>query len=234
MSKPKRVLYELIKPTDTFLSGLPYELLAEIRAEHHFDTSEAKIALAWKKGTKPDVDGHILLGRCVKASDLQREFVDFDFVIVLNQEIWEDPEFDREKKLALLDHEMTHVTRVLDVDGEPVVDTKNRPVWRVRKHDIEEFTAVISRHGCYKRDLEQFAEALQAKKKVPLFNNETSSGTLRQDSEILGALDRMTTSVRSGEVKSMTLSTSGMNPVVIDQASAKRIHQHAQRAGTGK
>lgn len=108
MAKPKKVLFELIKPDQVFLSGQPYELLNEIRAEHHFDTAEAKIALAWKKGTKPDVDGRLMLGRCVRASDLQRELVDWDFVILLNQEVWEDPEFDRNKKLALLDHEMMH------------------------------------------------------------------------------------------------------------------------------
>lgn len=169
MAKPKRVLFELIKQDQVFLSGQPYELLNEIRAEHHFDTSEAKIALAWKKGTKPDADGRLVLGRCVRASDLQRELVDWDFVILLNQEVWEDPEFDREKKLALLDHEMSHAARALDADGEPMIDSKNRAVWRIRGHDIEEFTAVVDRHGCYKRDLEKFAEALRAKKREPLF-----------------------------------------------------------------
>jgi hypothetical protein len=101
MGKPKKVLFELIKPDEVFLSGQPYELLAEIRAEQHFDTAEAKIALAWRKGTKPNVDGKIVLGRCVKASDLQRELVDFDFVIVLNKEFWEDPAFDRAKKTGV-------------------------------------------------------------------------------------------------------------------------------------
>lgn len=39
-------------------------------------------------------------------------------------------------------------------------DEYGRSVWRTRKHDIEEFHAVIERHGCYKKDLEKFAEAL--------------------------------------------------------------------------
>lgn len=169
MGKPKKVLFELISKEQVFLSGQPYELLAEIRAENHFDTAEAKIALAWRKGTKPNADGRVVLGRCVKASDLQRELVDYDFVIVLNKEFWEDPEFDRAKKLALLDHELCHAARAVDQDGEPMIDSKQRPVWRVRGHDVEEFEEIVSRHGVWKRDLERFAEAIAKRNKSPLF-----------------------------------------------------------------
>ena len=170
MGKPKKVLFELISPEQVFLSGQPYELLAEIRAEHHFDVAEAKVALAWRKGTKPNADGKIVLGRCVKATDLQRELIDYDFVIVLNKEFWEDPEFSREKKLALLDHELCHAARAVDSDGSPMIDSKNRPVWRVRGHDVEEFEEVVARHGVWKRDLERFAEAIAKRKKSPLFS----------------------------------------------------------------
>ncbi len=96
MGKPKKVLFELIKREAVYLSGQPYELLDEIRAEQHFDVTDAKIALAWRKGTKPNVDGKVVLGRCVKATDLQRELVDYDFVIVLNREFWEDGEVTQE------------------------------------------------------------------------------------------------------------------------------------------
>lgn len=168
MGKPRKVLFELIGVEDTVLAGQPYELLAEVRAEHHFDLAEAKIALAWRKGTKPNADGKLVLGRCVKASDLQRELVDFDFVIVLNREVWEDPEFDRKRKLALLDHELCHATRATDADGLRMTDTKGRPVWRTRGHDIEEFHEIVERHGVWKRDLEKFAEALMKRKKEPL------------------------------------------------------------------
>ena len=170
MGKPKKVLFELISPEQVFLSGQPYELLAEIRAEHHFDVAEAKIALAWRKGTKPNADGKIVLGRCVKASDLQRELIDYDFVIVLNKEFWKDPEFSREKKLALLDHELCHAARAVDSDGAPMIDSKNRPVWRVRGHDVEEFEEIVARHGVWKRDLERFVEAIAKRKKSPLFS----------------------------------------------------------------
>ncbi len=201
MGKPRKVLFELIAPDAVVLAGQPYELLAEIRAENHFDTAEAKIALAWRKGIKPNADGKILLGRCVKASDLQRELVDFDFVILLNKEYWEDPGFDRSKKLALLDHELCHAARAVDSDGEPTIDSKGRPVWRVRGHDVEEFEEIIARHGIWKRDLERFAEAIAKRKKSPLFTEDSASteeARLAEDAPFIVALDRMASPVRTG------------------------------------
>ena len=68
---------------------------------HHGDTRQAHIGLAWQLGIKPDKDGRIMLGRCIKCSDLNREFADYDFIITLNKIVWDDPEFDKKKKLAL-------------------------------------------------------------------------------------------------------------------------------------
>ena len=168
MGKPKKVVFQLIDPEER-PTPEPYELLEQLRAEQHFDTAEAKIALVWQKGIKPDVDGRLMLGKCVRATDLQRELIDWDFVILLNREVWEDIDFRTEKKLALLDHEMCHAARAVDSDGEPRIDTKGRPVWRIRGHDIEEFREVVARHGAYKGDLEKFAKALIERKVEPLF-----------------------------------------------------------------
>lgn len=193
MAKPKKILFEIVKREDVLLSGNPYELLDEIRAENHFDTAEARIALAWKKGTKPDVDGHLILGKCVKASDLQRELVDYDFVIVLNKEVWEDPEFTRAQKLALIDHELCHAARAEDGDGHPMTDTKGRPVWRTRRHDIEEFRCIVERHGCYKRDLELFAREIVRKQNSPLLASLVPPGV---DSVTLSTADSSVTLTR--------------------------------------
>jgi hypothetical protein len=231
VGKPKKVPFELISPEAVFLSGQPYELLAEIRAENHFETAQAKIGLAWRKGTKPNADGKIVLGRCVLISGLHRELIDYDFVIVLNREFWEDAEFDRAKKLALIDHEMCHAARALDADGEPMIDTKNRPVWRVRCHDVEEFEQIVARHGVWKRDLERFAEAITKRKKSPLFaGTETPpQGNLASTAPFLNAADRLASSVRAGGIDSLTISTPGREPVVIDKASAENIHRAARR-----
>jgi hypothetical protein len=155
----KESLYDLVAFDDP-----AYAMLAEIREAHHQDTLPAKIALAWKKGIKADADGHVILGLCVRASELQRELVDYDFCIVLNREVWTDDGFTDAQKRALIDHEMCHVAHSVDEEGEWRVDSKNRFVWRLRGHDIEEFTAIIARHGCYKRDLENFAQKILEQK----------------------------------------------------------------------
>jgi len=156
-TKPKKINFELISEHK---NSEPYQILRRVRANFHSDIADARIALAWRKELKADVDGHLILGRCVKASDLQRELVEWDFVVLLNREVWQHLDFTTDRKEALMDHELCHAAPVLDGDGEPKIDEKNRPVWRVRKHDIEEFGEVVERHGCYKRDLEMFAESL--------------------------------------------------------------------------
>ena len=165
MGKPKKVNFELIPDQG---SQSIYGILEEIRNESHEDLEGAKIALAWRRAFKPDKDGHLVLGKCCKASDLQRALVDWDFVILLNEEVWNDPDFTLDKKKALIDHELCHAAPALDKDGEQKVDEKDRLVWRVRKHDIEEFREIVERHGCYKSDLEAFAEALLKRKEPTL------------------------------------------------------------------
>jgi hypothetical protein len=165
LGQPKKIAFELIEREP---ETEPYRILREVRRDYHPDTAEARIALAWRKGYKPDPEGHIVLGQCVKASDLQREFVDLDFIILLNKEIWRDLQFTADMKKALIDHEMSHAAMAYDSEGEPKIDEKNRRVWRIRAHDVSEFIDVVRRNGTWKRDLQMFAESL-VKKKNPVF-----------------------------------------------------------------
>ena len=166
MKKPKKINFELIPPAEGHES---YKLMADLRKKFHSHLSGATIGIAWRISLKPNVDGQLILGKCVKQSDLTREVAPYDFIILLNREVWQDPEFVREKKMALLDHELCHAEVSTDTDtGEIKVDDRGRTVWRIRKHDIEEFQAVIERHGCYKRDLEAFAKVLIEKQQAPL------------------------------------------------------------------
>jgi putative metallopeptidase len=161
--KPKPVNYDLIPDNNE-----AYKLLDTVRDKWHEDMYGAKIALAYRKRLKRDKDGFLMLGRCVKVSDLQKEFIPFDFIIVLNREVWTDISFDKKRKLALLDHEMCHASLSLDRDLERTTDEKGRTVYRTRRHDIEEFRSVVEHHGCYKADLEKFAESLLKKRNTPL------------------------------------------------------------------
>jgi len=152
-SKGKKVGFELIPRGHE-----AYALLVQARIWHS-SIFEARIALAWRLEVKPDTDGKIVLGKCVKVSDFQKEFADYDFIIVLNKTYWFG--FSEPQQLALLDHELSHAATARDREtGEQIIDTRGRPVWRVHKHDIEEFSKVVERHGTWKRDLQAFAEAM--------------------------------------------------------------------------
>jgi hypothetical protein len=167
--KPKSVNFELIPPMDGDHEPEPHKILREIRNKFHKDLDQAKIALAWRKKLKADKDGHLTLGKCVKASDLSRALAPFaDFVILLNREVWRDMDFTDKKKKALIDHELCHAAPVFNKFGHQAYDEEGRAIWRMRRHDIEEFTEIVERHGFYKHDLEMFAKAVLAKKQTPI------------------------------------------------------------------
>jgi hypothetical protein len=161
-SKLKAVPYRCIEP-DSDIGKPMYALLRQLLEAHHKDlwNQNARIALAWALSWKPDVDGREVLGKCKKASDLDREFVAFDFVIVLNKWFWTSPNTSEIQRRALLDHELMHAAVAYDDAGEPKRDVKGRTVFRIRKHDLEEFSAIAERYGSYKRDIEHFARSLR-------------------------------------------------------------------------
>jgi hypothetical protein len=157
MSKAKKITYVLIRPEESMAM---FEMLARVREQAHEDLAPAKIALAWCTSWNEDVDGRVTLGKCRRASDLDRELHPYDFVILLNYEWWQHEQVTDHQREALLDHELSHAAPKLDQHGHQVEDEKDRKVWRTRKHDIEEFSGVVQRRGVYKRDLESFAQAL--------------------------------------------------------------------------
>lgn len=162
LRRPKEVSYELI-PADSDVGRPMYELLYQIVDENHEElgNSSVRIALAWAKAWKADVDGKLVLGKCKKASDLDRELAPFDFVILLNRDFWLSSKVTDAQRRALLDHELMHAAPAYDEDGHIKRDARGRTVYRIRKHDIEEFRDIVARHGCYKSDLEDFAGAIR-------------------------------------------------------------------------
>ena len=181
MPKPKLINFELIAPT----SHPDIYAVLDKMLRFHGELAEANIALAWRKGLSADKDGHLILCKCMKISDMHNEIADWDFVILLNREAWED--FSAEQRDALMDHELCHAARAFDEEGDPKVDERGRPVWRMRKHDIEEFQEIVSRHGCYKRDLELFAAEMTKSRREPLFTSPPMETAILTEPETEGA-----------------------------------------------
>ena len=158
--KPKAVHYQIIERASEAGKAV-YALLADLVEQHHHDLRDARIAVAWNTAWKPDVDGRVTLGKMKKASDLDRELAAFDFVVLLRKIFWEDARVSDDQRRALLDHELCHGALKLDDNGEPVEDERGRKVYRIRKHDVEEFEIIVERYGLWTRDLEAMARSFQ-------------------------------------------------------------------------
>jgi hypothetical protein len=153
-----------------------------VLAEHHDElaNTNVRVALAWNTAWKRDVDGRVTLGKCKKASDLDRVLYAFDFVIILRPDFWHHPKANDIQRRALLDHELMHAAVKYDDDGEPVTDSRGRTVYRIRKHDLEEFRDIVVRYGCYKSDIEAFASALLRAPKYKDLLDEAESEDAKQ------------------------------------------------------
>jgi hypothetical protein len=148
-----------------------YKMLDGLVERHHDHLVNSEIRVAMFTGWQADEDGRLTLGRCKIVSELDRKLHGAHVVIVLNADAWEH--FSEPQRLALLDHELCHAEVKLDKDLEPMELEDETPKLRSRKHDIEEFRAVIERHGIWKDDLQSFAEAvLEAQGRLPFSEEE--------------------------------------------------------------
>jgi len=215
MGKPKSISYELA-PREGNESL--YAMLDGLIEEHHEHLTNARIALAWNLTWQPDVDGRCTLGKCKRASDLDRELAPYDFVIMLRHEFFENPEVTDAQRLALIDHELCHAEVALEDNDEPKVDTKGRTVYRIRKHDIEEFSSVVARHGIWRRDIEDFAAMLERARKT---NGKT-------DEELLELRNRIVEAGIENEARELLRRVkAGENGAeVVDEIMAKKLAQN--------
>ncbi len=219
-SKLKAVAYQCIPPDSD--QGRPmYALLHALLHAHHDElvTAGARIALAFCTSWKADVDGREVLGKCKRASDLDREFATFDFVILLNKWFWTSPSTDDIQRRALLDHELMHAAVAYDDAGEPKLDVRGRTVFRIRKHDLEEFSDIAARYGCWKRDLEAFARALRKAERA-------TSGTWVSYSQLAETLHEIGLTVPPAQLKLLndTERRAVMTWALVRQAAGERVN----------
>ncbi len=168
-----------------------YLMMAALLIQHHDHLAEARIALAWNLSWSADPDGRLQLGKCKKVGDLDRQLHGYDFVILLNKEAWEEPEFDTAKKLALLDHELCHAQVKRDKHDEVVKDENGKIVYRIKKHSLEEFSEIVTRHGIWKDDIRAFVQravrASREKRNQPLIDMEVIKEKLVENEAKLDA-----------------------------------------------
>lgn len=155
--KRKKVTVQLLRRVHAGQVTEPYRIMEGLIAKDRKDLENVKLAIAWRIGWRADANGLLTLGRCRKRGDLDRELDEFDFVILLNKEAWQT--LDDTQKQALIFHELCHAQVVIDSDGNPKQDDRDRLVCRIRKHDVEEFRLVTEKFGLWTQDLAKLAQA---------------------------------------------------------------------------
>lgn len=111
----------------------------------------------------PISNGRAIAGMCIKVDDRNRTVHDFDFLIEIAKDIWNDA--SEEFRRALMDHELGHAGIRTDEQGVPQKDENtDRLKTYCKPHDIEEFTDVLEVYGAYHSKLRAFLNAFAAHK----------------------------------------------------------------------
>lgn len=148
------------KPASTFTAAPAVEELAgPIIEQHHKHLIEHDIRVEFLfRSDTPKKGGKSVAGKAQKVTSLAAFFgrapeatdVKPFFAIVISEPIWKY--FDAAQRLALIDHELCHCGSRKDMDGNTVL--------YMIPHDLEEFRAVVERHGHWQTDVKQFAKSL--------------------------------------------------------------------------
>ncbi|MHC1758295.1 MAG: putative metallopeptidase [Negativicutes bacterium] len=128
-------------PKYSFADEVEDVALQTICKSHKF-LRDARIKYLFRSG-KWEKNGKIVLGQAKLASEDTRFIADVDFVIIINLDAWNNA--STEHRFALVDHELSHCDFTEDNMG-------NR-TWKTTGHDVEEFVAVVYRHGLWEDDL---------------------------------------------------------------------------------
>lgn len=152
-------------PTEYWPATEAERLGRDLIRKHHDHLSEVRVDYVFRdKASKSN--GKTVFGKARKISGLQAylavpeeerrrdTFIEDFFVVELAADVWAC--LTDEQKVALVDHELSHCG--IDVDEKSSEETL-----ATRPHDLEEFRAIVERHGLWQPDLELFAKTLAAR-----------------------------------------------------------------------
>ena len=148
------------------------EIAQKLIPEHHDHLARHDVTIRCVFRDPPaKARGRLVLGKARKISGLNahlvgleqddelHEPVDF-FVIEVSHRAWEI--LTEAQRVALVDHELSHFDVEIPDDAE-----EDRKLLVVG-HDLEEFTAVVRRHGLWRPDVEAFAKVASQQLALPL------------------------------------------------------------------
>lgn len=143
-------------PEINFADAPDVERIAhKLITEHHKHLADARIKYLGREGAW-SVGGKIRWGSAEKCSAKHRHLTGYDFIIVVNIDVWE--ELDEKQQLALVDHELSHCG----------IGDNGLCIW---SHDVEDFASVVRRHGLWQEGVRKYAEAaVEASRQLTIFD----------------------------------------------------------------
>jgi hypothetical protein len=133
------------------------EIAKEIMELHYPNLRDAglDIAYMWRTEAMALGEGRVAAGQCVHVADREFAIHGHDFLIIMARDVWNDA--SEEFRRAVVDHELSHVGIRYDEDGGIEYDEDtNRAKTFCRRHEVEEFSEVLERHGAYHSSLVRF------------------------------------------------------------------------------
>ncbi|MDD3906515.1 MAG: putative metallopeptidase [Candidatus Omnitrophica bacterium] len=131
--------------TDADKEVMPF--IAEGIRIHHTHLANARIKAIFREKHMSS-KGRTVAARAIKSGAIMRYLAGIDFIIEVAQDVWMT--VDDKMHKAIIDHELCHCGWDND---------KNEPY--IIPHDLEEFSAIVERHGLWCKGLQTFGAAVQ-------------------------------------------------------------------------
>lgn len=161
------------------MAGTSYEHLTEVEEiareliqGFHKDLVEANIAYLMRDSKTWTVKRKTCWGSAKKLSSETKFLTDdgdtegYDFIITINASVWKG--ITQDMKKALVDHELCHCARGDD-------NKAGEPTWYIDGHTVEDFAAVIRRHGLWSEEIKMIVRAMEdskVKQEVLIFDGQ--------------------------------------------------------------
>ncbi len=125
------------------------DLAAAVIEAYHPHLQDASIAYLLRRGTWKS-KGQVITGKAAIAPEQWRLLSGCDLLLVINESVWDV--LGNKGREVLLDHELSHFT-------PPAAEKTGNLHWKIREHDLQEFSEVVKRHGVCTGDHRRLVEA---------------------------------------------------------------------------
>ena len=146
------------------------ELAKQLIEKYHGHLAHAKIKYLFRQGKWSSQD-KTTWAKAYKVSERDNFLTGYDFYVIVNLDVWN--ELGQESRTALIDHELSHCGQ------------NEKYEWCIWGHDVEDFAAVVRRHGLWNEDVKKYLQAAESygeADQIKLFQNGKSKN-ISEDAE---------------------------------------------------